>query len=89
MANLNERLPQNAPGKFYVDSSCVDCDMCRGIAPATFKRDDDIGMSIVFEQPRTPEEDAQATEAVQSCPTESIGWDGDGLERGARLMKAE
>lgn len=77
MANLNERLPQNAPGKFYVDSSCVDCDMCRGIAPATFTRNDEIGLSIVFQQPRTPEEDAQAEEAARSCPTESIGMDGD------------
>ena len=26
MATLAERLPDNAPGLFYVDRSCIDCD---------------------------------------------------------------
>jgi len=36
MASLALRLPQNEPGDFYVDSTCIDCDACRQIAPATF-----------------------------------------------------
>jgi ferredoxin len=76
MPDANDRLPQNVSGPYYVDSSCVDCDMCRGTAPEFFKRDDEIGMSIVYRQPGTEQERAFAEEAKQGCPTESIGNDG-------------
>ena len=36
MANLEKRLPENVPGDFFVDSTCIDCDACRQIAPAVF-----------------------------------------------------
>lgn len=42
-----------------------------------FRRDEDMGMSLVFRQPSTPEERNQAQEAMQDCPTESIGEDGE------------
>ncbi len=73
MPDILDRLPQNAPGRFYVDSSCTDCDLCRGHAPAFFSRDDVIGQSFVFRQPETPEDIALCREALESCPTESIG----------------
>lgn len=77
MANKNDKNDGNARGLFYVDSSCIDCDLCRESAPATFRRNDDIGASIAFRQPVTPEEIVQATEAMNDCPTESIGNDGE------------
>jgi ferredoxin len=46
MAERNDRLAQNVPGRYYVDSTCIDCDMCRSTAPDFFKRDEEIGMSI-------------------------------------------
>ena len=73
MPNIEDRLPQNAPGRFYVDSSCIDCDLCRGNAPEFFRRDDEIGYSIVFRQPVTEAEIQLCVEALESCPTESIG----------------
>lgn len=76
MAVKNGRLAENVPGPFYVDSSCVDCDMCRGTAPDFFRRNDDIGQTVVFRQPVTPEEFNQAQEALEGCPTDSIGNDG-------------
>src|SRR5436190_335145 len=48
MAEKSLRLSQNASGRFYIDSSCIDCDMCRGTAPEIFRRDDDIGQTIVY-----------------------------------------
>ena len=77
MADKNLKTPENVPGKFYVDNTCIDCDMCRNIAPAIFKRHDDGGYSYAFKQPATVEELAQAEEARVSCPTETIGNDGD------------
>ena len=73
MANILDRLPQNIPGRFYVDSTCIDCDLCRGHAPTFFRRDDDIGQSFVHRQPETEEEIALCREALEGCPTESIG----------------
>jgi len=76
MSDKTNRLPQNAPGAYYVDSSCVDCDLCRNTAPDFFKRDEESGFSFVYRQPITPQERALAEEAKQGCPTESIGNDG-------------
>lgn len=77
MPNRNEKNPGNAPGAFYVDNSCIDCDMCREIAQSSFKRNEDIGLSIVFRQPETSEEWQAARDAKARCPTESIGDDGN------------
>ncbi len=63
-------------GQYYVDSTCVDCDLCRGTASEIFKRDDEVGMSFAYRQPITPEELASAKEAMENCPYDSIGNDG-------------
>jgi ferredoxin len=77
MANLTDRKPEDILGRFYVDDSCTDCDLCRDLAPAFFRRDADTGQSIVYRQPATPEESTFAQEALDSCPTSSIGDDGE------------
>ena len=79
MANILDRLPQNVPGRFYVDSTCIDCGLCPSTAPAHFRRDDDIGQSYVHHQSETEEEIALCREALENCPTESIGEDVDTL----------
>ena len=76
MASLTDRLSQNVPGLYYVDSSCIDCDLCRSTAPGVFARDDEIGSSFVHRQPLTADELALAEEAREGCPTGSIGNDG-------------
>jgi ferredoxin len=76
MANLADRLPQNVPGRFYVDAQCIDCDLCRETAPNVFTRHDESGFSYVYRQPLTPEDLALAEEALQGCPVEAIGHDG-------------
>lgn len=76
MADKNDKNPLNVPGKFYTDLSCTDCDLCREIASQIFKRDDQEGVTFVAKQPESPEEIALALEALESCPTETIGNDG-------------
>lgn len=71
MAQPALRLDTNAPGDFFVDSTCIDCDACRIFAPAVFH--DDGGMSAVYHQPETAEELLAAQKALISCPTASIG----------------
>jgi ferredoxin len=77
MANPADRLIQNAAGKYFVDGTCIDCNLCREIAPAVFGRDDEIGFSIVQRQPLSPDEIALAEEARESCPVDAIGNNGE------------
>ena len=51
MATLTERLPDNAPGLFYVDATCIDCDQCRATSPQFFSRNEETGMSVLCRQP--------------------------------------
>lgn len=76
MPEKTEINPLNIAGKFYNDISCIDCDLCRSLAPNVFTRDEDEGLSYVYKQPKTETEIALAIEALESCPTESIGCDG-------------
>jgi glyoxylase-like metal-dependent hydrolase (beta-lactamase superfamily II)/ferredoxin len=65
------RLPENAPGALYVDSSCIDCDTCRRVAPGVFTQGP--GYSYVQRQPRGAPEQLRAMMALVACPTSSIG----------------
>jgi len=71
MAKQARRLPENVPGDFYVDDSCIDCDACRQIAPTVFRDHGD--QSSVYRQPETETETLRALMAVAACPTSSIG----------------
>jgi len=73
MATLTDRLPINVTGRFFVDSSCIDCDQCRTEAPDFFARDTDNGTSYVKRQPVSAEEVAQVAAAATNCATASIG----------------
>jgi ferredoxin len=76
MATLSEKLPENIPGRYYVDASCIDCDQCRALAPEIFARDDNKGVSFVVRQPATPDEITQVEDIMSTCATSSIGNDG-------------
>jgi glyoxylase-like metal-dependent hydrolase (beta-lactamase superfamily II)/ferredoxin len=71
MADLRKRLDANAPGEFFVDSSCIDCDLCRQIAPAVFRAEGET--SVVHHQPSGEPELRRAEMALVTCPTASIG----------------
>ncbi|HJQ40073.1 MAG TPA: MBL fold metallo-hydrolase [Thermoanaerobaculia bacterium] len=71
MAEAALKLPDNVPGDFFVDSTCIDCDACRVLAPTVFSDAGD--QSFVFHQPETAEELLAAQKAQITCPTSSIG----------------
>ena len=76
MADLEDRYADNVKGPFYVDSQCIDCDLCRETAPSNFTRNEDGGYSYVYKQPENDEEMALAKEAMEGCPVEAIGNNG-------------
>jgi len=71
MAKLARRLADNVEGEFFVDESCIDCDTCRWMAPATFTRRAE--QSSVHAQPTNEVDLRRAEMALLACPTGSIG----------------
>ena len=72
MARTAARLPENVPGPFFVDESCIDCAACRHLAPKVFSPSA-RGRSYVARQPVTDEERTRSLMALVACPTSSIG----------------
>jgi len=71
MANVNRAYSENVSGNFFVDDTCIDCDLCRQIAPSVFKEEYDH--SVVYSQPASPDDTHRAAMALVACPTGSIG----------------
>jgi len=72
MAALAKALVTNAPGEFFVDATCIDCDTCNWVAPASFDDGGD-GHSRVHRQPRGADERIRAEMALLACPVGAIG----------------
>jgi glyoxylase-like metal-dependent hydrolase (beta-lactamase superfamily II) len=70
MARPDQAHPANAPGDWYVDARCIDCDASRQLAPGVFARR--AGQSVVAGQPAEPDP-RQVWLAALTCPTQSIG----------------
>jgi len=71
MASIAKRLASNAPGEFFVDSTCIDCGTCRQVAPDTFAAGGDA--SYVHRQPNDESEAHRARMALVACPVAAIG----------------
>ena len=76
MADNTDKVGGNVDGQFYVDSNCIDCDLCRQTAPDNFSRNEDDGYSFVSKQPESDDEQQACLDAMEECPVEAIGDDG-------------
>jgi len=77
MADKNSKQPENVPGKWYIDQTCVPCSICLEEAPVLLKFNEDQTHVFFLKQPTTAEEEAAAQKALEVCPTGSIGNDGE------------
>lgn len=75
MANRQKSVAENVPGDFFVDTTCIDCDTCRQIAPRVFG--EGHGTAYVGAQPQSSDDRRDALRALVSCPTGSIGAGAD------------
>jgi len=73
MARIAERHEAGAPGEWFVDSRCIDCDAARQVAPGLVVRNRSDGNSVFVRQPETADEIEMAWRAVMVCPTRSVG----------------
>ncbi len=72
MARLADRVPGDAPGDLFVDSSCIACDTCRRVAPGIYGGGT-WDPAFVARQPASPAEWRRALMALVSCPVAAIG----------------
>jgi ferredoxin len=77
MADKKNKWPDNVPGKFYVDRECILCSVCADAAPKNFRMSSEEDHDVVFKQPENATEEAQCLEAMENCPVEAIGKDGE------------
>ncbi|KYG67207.1 ferredoxin [Bdellovibrio bacteriovorus] len=77
MADKSQSWKDNKPGKMFVDQSCIACDACVLTAPNNFHMHDEDGHAFVAKQPSSPEEEELCKEAMEGCPVEAIGNDGE------------
>lgn len=76
LPDKNRKIPGNVPGRYYVDTNCIDCALCPEIAPGSFQSNFEEGFVVVFRQPVTPAEEKLCREALDICPVSAIGDDG-------------
>ena len=82
MASFEKSRVENVHGNFFVDSTCIDCNTCRWMAPEVFTRVGD--QSAVTRQPQDDVTILRSAQALVACPTASIGM----LEKGPLLKEA-
>lgn len=71
MARRSDTHPDNAPGPFFVDRTCIDCGTCYQFAPDTFADGGDHAR--VHSQPHDAAARLRASMALVACPVGSIG----------------
>lgn len=76
MADKDDKNIECVEGRYYTDNQCIGCDACCNIAPEFFVLNDDY-LSVVVKQPTNSIEEALCDEALNSCPVDAIGDDGD------------
>lgn len=77
MAKKDKKYPENVAGRFYVDKECIACDACVLAAGDNFGMHEDDGHAFVKKQPTGAAEEDACREAMEGCPVEAIGNDGD------------
>jgi ferredoxin len=77
MADIKNKYPENVKGKYFVDRECIACDACVMTAPNHFGMDENDGHAFVKAQPKSAEDETLCREAMEGCPVEAIGNNGE------------
>lgn len=72
MADPRRRNERDRGGAWFVDTTCIDCDVARQLAPGLIEEDEQ-GLSYFVREPKTPRETSAAWRALLACPSGSIG----------------
>ena len=77
MADRDDKIAENIEGRYYVDTQCIDCSLCYDTAPENFAHSEEGGYAFVKKQPEGEDEESKCREALEACPVEAIGDDGE------------
>jgi ferredoxin len=79
MADKNDKIPENIPGKYYVDKTCVPCHTCMEVegAGSLLQYNDDQTYVYFHTQPADEAQMKIAEDSLAICPTGAIGNDGE------------
>jgi ferredoxin len=75
MADKAHKWSENVRGRYYVDKQCIASKFCVAAASRNFRMADG-SHAFVFKQP-SGEEEEECREALEGCPVDAIGDDGD------------
>ncbi|MEW5804950.1 MAG: ferredoxin [bacterium] len=75
MADRERKVAENVDGPFYVDESCIQCGNCADVAPENFTQGEEF--YYVYKQPEDDEELENCQQALEECPVDAIGDDGE------------
>ncbi len=73
MADKNNKVAENVPGRYYVDQQCIHCGICVDTAPENFKFNDEDVYAYVYKQPIDDNENVNCRNALEACPVNAIG----------------
>lgn len=79
MGDQPNRLPLNAPGRYYTTEECDGCAYCASLAPENFDFNKESNQYVIARQPASKEEEEFVQEAMDDCPVDAIRKD-DGDE---------
>ncbi|MBT3234869.1 MAG: MBL fold metallo-hydrolase [Bdellovibrionales bacterium] len=71
MAKIDKKVVENIAGEQFVDSSCINCDVCRKFAPEIFGNSGQN--SYIKKDIKSEDEWLQFQRALLSCPVKAIG----------------
>lgn len=74
MADLTQRFSNNVAGRYYVDHTCVRCELCHEMAPDHFTQTQEND-GYVCRQPINAAEEKACKVALENCPVGAIGDD--------------
>ncbi len=74
---VNDRLAENAPGKYYVVDQCNGCGLCLSIAGRFFDYVEGGKYYYIQRQPMNHDEEELLEEAIELCTMNAIRSDGD------------
>lgn len=77
MADKKDKVAENVSGEFYVDGQCIACALCVNQAVDNFKMKSDESYAYVYKQPENDQEYQECKDAMESCPADAIGDDGE------------
>ncbi|MFC5049136.1 ferredoxin [Rubritalea spongiae] len=65
-------VKKNVLGRYFVDESCIYCELCLEAAPKNFAYDETKGEAYVCLQPSSDTEHRQMKAAIDDCPIHCI-----------------